>query len=344
MFGLDGLDQMRAFIRGQMPTPPIGHLTGLRPQQVGTGTAEFTIPASGWLTGSTGTIPCGVLAILADAALGCALQTELGPATPFTTSELSLTLLRPVHPGAGSLSAAGQLIHRGDAVGLTEAFVIEESSERLVAHLTSRLAIFPQLDPVPEPPENPPTVSGPSDFDNDPWRRPIQGEVLAEEVWGRLSGLEVLQSQAAGELALAPLSRLTGLAPIGAEEGSVRFAMPASEWLNSPARRLQGGAIAMLADAAMVGAVQTTAPAGTAIAPLDVKVNFLRPVEGDGSKLTAEGRVEHAGRRIAISRAEITDAEGRRVALATGSSMYLPGHPADLGDIELGRSEDDERD
>src|SRR5712691_2016019 len=127
MFGLDGLDQMRAFIRGQLPKPPIGHLTGLRPQQVGTGTAEFTIPASGWLAGSSGTIPCGVLAILADAALGCALQTELGPATPFTTSELSLTLLRPVHPGTASLSAAGQLIHRGDAVGLTEAFVIEES-------------------------------------------------------------------------------------------------------------------------------------------------------------------------------------------------------------------------
>jgi uncharacterized protein (TIGR00369 family) len=228
MFGLDGIERMRALARAQMPAPPIQRLTGLRPGQVGAGTAEFTMPASAWLAGPAGTISGGVLAILADAALGCALQTELGPATPFTTSELSLTLLRPVHPGTGSLSAAGQVIHRGDAVGLTEAFVIEESSERLVAHLTSRLAIFPQLDPVPEPPANPATIEAPSDLESDPWRRPTEGEVLDQEVWARLSGLEVLRAQAAGELPPAPLHRLTGLAPIAAEEGSASFEMPAS--------------------------------------------------------------------------------------------------------------------
>jgi uncharacterized protein (TIGR00369 family) len=344
MFGLDGIEQIRAFVRGQMPRAPSGRLTGHRPSQAGAGTAEFTMPASGWLAGPAGTIPGGVLAILADAALGCALQTELGPATPFTTSELSLTLLRPVHPGTGTLSAAGQVIHRGDAVGLTEAFVIEESSERLIAHLTSRLAIFPQLDPVPEPPANPATIEAPSDLESDPWRRPTEGEALNQAVWAQHSGLAVLRGQATGELPASPLQRLTGLAPTAAEEGSASFEMPASEWLNSPARRLQGGAIALLSDAALVGAVQTTAPAGTAIAPLDAKVNFLRPVAGDGRQLTAHGRVEHAGRRIAIAGAEITDADGKRVALATGSSMYLPGHPAGLGEIELGRSEGEQRD
>jgi uncharacterized protein (TIGR00369 family) len=335
---------MRSFTRGHMPAPPVSRLTGLQPGQVGAGTAEFTIPASAWLAGSAGTIPGGVLAIVADAALGCALQTELGPATPFTTSELSLTLLRPVHPGAGRLSAAAQLIHRGDAVGLTEAFVIEESSERLMAHLTSRLAIFPPLDPVPEPPAELAMIHPPTDLDTDPWRRPPQGEVLGQGVWARFSGLDVLRAQSAGELPPASLHYLTGLAPVAAEEGSATFTMPASEWLNSPAHRLQGGAIALLADAAMVGAVQTTAPAGTAIAPLDAKVNFLRPVAGDGRALSARGRVQHAGRRIAIAGAEITDGEGRRVALATGSSMYLPGHPADLGEIELGRSEGEDPD
>jgi uncharacterized protein (TIGR00369 family) len=333
---------MRAFMRGEMPQPPIGRLTGMVPGQIGAGTAEFMIPTSGWLAGSAGTIPGGVLAILADAALGCALQSKLDPATPFTTSELSLTLLRPVHPGSGSLSAAGQLIHRGDAVGLTEAFVIEESSERLVAHLTSRLAIFPQLDPIPEPPSDRVALDPPPDLDSDPWRRPVQGEVLDQAVWGRKSGLDVMRAQTAGELPRAPLHRLTGLSPLEAEEGSASFGMPASEWLNSPGRRLQGGAIAMLADAALVGAVQTTAAAGTAIAPLDVKVNFLRPVQSDGGQLTARGRVEHAGRRIAIATAELNDAEGNRVALATGSSMFLPGHPADLGEIELGRDEGDD--
>jgi uncharacterized protein (TIGR00369 family) len=328
---------LRAYTRGQMPQPPIGRLTGLVPGAIGSGTAEFRVPASGWLAGSPGTIPGGVLAILADAALGCALQSELPPATPYTTSELSWTLLRPVHPGPGDLSAAGQLIHRGEAVGLTEAFVLEESSERLVAHLTSRLAIFPQLDPIPDPPPDREPLEPPANLDSDPWRRPVQGQVLEQGAWDEMSGLEVLRGQAAGELPLAPLHRLTGLAPLGADEGSAEFGLPASEWLNSPARRLQGGAIAMLAEAALVGAVQTTAAAGTAIAPLDVKVNFLRPVQGDGRRLTARGQVEHAGRRIAIGTADLNDEEGNRIALATGSSMYLPGFPADLGEIELGR-------
>jgi uncharacterized protein (TIGR00369 family) len=342
MFGLDGLEQIRAFVGGQMLLPPIGRLTGLQPTAAGSGTAEFTLPASGWLAGPAGPIPGGVLTILADGALGCALQTKLGPATPFTTSELSITQLRPVHPRPGLLSASAQVIHRGDAVGLTEAFVIEEGSDRLIAHLTSRLAIFPQHDPVPEPPAERPLLYPPADLDSDPWRRPVQGEVLGQEVWAELSGREVLRRQAAGELPPAPLQMLTGLAPRRAEEGSASFELPASEWLNSPGRRLQGGAIAMIAEAALVGAVQTTAPAGTAIAPLDCKVNFLRPVPGDGRQLTATGRIEHAGRRIAIAGAEVIDEEGNRVALATGSSMYLPGHPADLGEIELGR-EDSER-
>ena len=118
--------------------------------------------------------------------------------------------------------------------------------------------------------------------------------------------------------------------------------LPASEWLNSPARRVQGGAIAMLADSALAGAIETVTPAGTAVATIDIKVNFLRPVEGDGRDLVAKGRVEHAGRTLAIANAELYDADERRVAIATGSSMFLPGHPAALGEIELGRDDEQE--
>ena len=112
--------------------------------------------------------------------------------------------------------------------------------------------------------------------------------------------------------------------------------MPATEWLNSPARRLQGGTIVMLADTAMMIAVLTTAPAGTAIAALDLKANFLRPVAGDGRDLTARAVVEHTGRTLAISRTRIENADGKPVMLATGTAMYLPGRPASLGaDTEL---------
>jgi acyl-coenzyme A thioesterase PaaI-like protein len=35
--------------------------------------------------------------------------------------------------------------------------------------------------------------------------------------------------------------------------------------------------------------------------------------------------VIHAGRRIAVANSEVTDADGRRIAVATGSAMLLPG-------------------
>ena len=88
----------------------------------------------------------------------------------------------------------------------------------------------------------------------------------------------------------------------------------------------------MLADAALQSAIQTTAPAGCAIASLDLKVNFLRPAPTDGRDLVGVGTVVHRGRSLVIANAEVVNAEGRRVALATGSTLLLPGHRASLDD------------
>jgi hypothetical protein len=45
-----------------------------------------------------------------------------------------------------------------------------------------------------------------------------------------------------------------------------------------------------------------------------------------------------------IATAEITNSEGKQVALATGSSMYLPGRPANLLGVELGSGSSDPED
>jgi uncharacterized protein (TIGR00369 family) len=85
----------------------------------------------------------------------------------------------------------------------------------------------------------------------------------------------------------------------------------------------------------MMSAATTTAPRGTAVAGLDLKVNFLRPVFADGSELVARAEVVHRGRTIAITSAEVTNSEGKRVAIATASAMYLQDRRASLGDEEL---------
>ncbi len=171
-----------------------------------------------------------------------------------------------------------------------------------------------------------------------PLRRPVRGEPLPQEVFTERSGLEILRAAIGGELPAPPLHHLTGMRPTFAEEGRVEWELPCSRWLASPAGSVQGGFTAMLAEAALTGAIFTTAPPGTAIATLDLKVNYLRPVFPDDGVLLASARLIHRGRSIAVASAEL-DKDEKRVALATGSAMYLPGRPADLTGVELPAAE-----
>ncbi len=339
LIALPGRERLQGWRRRTSPPPPLSHLTGAVPVRFSDGTADAEMPASGWLASSTGVISGGVLAIVADIAFGCSIETQLPAATTYTTAELSMSFLRPARPGT-ALTAHGQAIHVGRSVALSEVFVLDRDSERLIAHGTSRISVFPPLDDPPEAPLEPPPFE-PRDYGSpDPFQRPPPETTIPQRVWSELPGAEILARQLADELPAPPLHHLTGLRLTDVGDGAATFVLPATEWLASPARRLQGGAIAMLADFAMLAAAETKAAAGVAIAGLDLKANFLRPVAPDGADLTASAEVIHSGRTIAITRAEVTNAEGKPVLLATGSSMYLPGRPASLGEVELGPAND----
>jgi uncharacterized protein (TIGR00369 family) len=335
LLALSGRERLESWRRGHFVPPPLYHLTGARPTNFGDGTADAEMPASGWLLNSAGLIGGGTLAILADIAFGCSIETKLPPATPYTTAEISLSFLRPARPD-GMLTAHGQAIHVGRSVALSEAFVLDDAGESLIAHGTSRCAVLDPVEAPPPPPADAPPGELPSYETPDPFERPPPDGVLSQEVWEELGGGEILARQLAGDLPPPPIHHLTGIAPTSFGGGWAEVRMPSSEWLASPLRLLQGGTVAMLADTAIMIAVQSTVPAGTAAAGLDLKINYLRPAPPDGRELTARGEVVHAGRTIAIARCEVTNADGKEVALATGSSMYLHGRPARLGEIELG--------
>ena len=338
IIALTGRERLEGWRRGFGVPPPLFHLTGARPVAFSDGTADAEMPASPWLASSTGLLTGGTLAILADIAFGCSVETQLPAATPYTTAEMSLSFLRPATPGA-TLVASGQAIHVGRSVALSEAFMLERESERLIAHGTSRITVFPQIQDPPEPPENPRPHEPPLYEVPDPHLRPPPDGVIGQEVWDELPGLEVLHRQMAGELPPPAIHHLTGIHPTDVGDGVATLVMPASEWLASPTRLLQGGTVAMLADFAMLAAVETTRGPGVAFAGLDLKVNFLRPAPPDGRDLVARAEVVHRGRTIAITRAEVANADGKPMALATGSSMYLPGRPAVLGEMELSGGE-----
>jgi uncharacterized protein (TIGR00369 family) len=330
--------------------PPIRYLFGLGLTAVEPGGVTFTMPVTDWLLFPQGVVSGATLGILVDAPLGCTVQTALPPATPFTTAEISLRFLRTVVPQSGTLTAKGRLIHAGKTTGVSLVEVTDEAG-RLVAVTSTRCAILPRVqvpwEVVEQALKNPPHIREPDWPSPHPYERPVAGEVLSQETWDGTDGLGVLQSLITGDLPAPPMAHFCGITPVDARAGTTTWKMPASGWLCAPIQeRLYGGAIAMLAGTAIDGTVQTTLPAGTAFGPVDLKVYFLRPVAPDGRHLVARGTVIHRGRSIAIGTSEVFDADGKKVAVATGSSVILPGRPAtvttELTLPDLARSEDDQ--
>lgn len=314
-----GLDVLRSLLPGGLtPAAPIARLTGRRLDSAAVGEAVYSLPKSDWYLSSTGAMHPGMLAFLADAALTGAVQATLPPRVLCTTAELSMTFLTQVHRGGDRVVATGRAIHVGDGMGLAEVFI--RDGDELVAHGTSRVVV---LRPIPEsrdlgdiptaPPVEEPAATP------DPWQRSVaEGVPTGEDLSGR-AGLEILREVVDGTRPRPPVDRLLGLRVTEADQGRVIFAQAAHGWLTTEQGKVYGGATAFLAMSAASAAVQTVADASVAPAALDLKVNFLRPVDPDGQTMTATGTVLHEGRELVIATSEVTH-QGRTVALATGTT------------------------
>ncbi len=317
LLSLPGIEQLRHQLAGLSPEPPLARLTGLRLESVGPGQARFSMPLTGWLPAADGRIPPGPLAIPADAAMACAIMSELPAGTPFTTSELTLRVLQEVRP-EGVLQAHGRVIAAGPPAALAEVELRDDDGV-LVAHASSLCVTLPRMTSPPGPGSA--RAEHPAESP-DPWERPAPAPPSPHEAEADRSGLDALQSRITGDSDPAPLERFFGLRPWRAGEGEVEYCLRASPWFCAPPPgRLQGGVTITLAEAAMFDALRTLVPAELAVRPVELKINLLRPLASDGRPARAVGRVVHSGRRIAVAGAEVSDADGRAIAVATGSAL-----------------------
>jgi uncharacterized protein (TIGR00369 family) len=290
--------------------------------EYGVGSATFRLPSTGWLHSPAGPIPGGVSAFASDGALATAIATVLRPRRLPTTSDLTLNFIRPPAGDAEAIIVHGQLVHEGASQALAQA-TVEDSSGHLLARASTRCVMLDIPGPLPEPPEEP--VPAPGYDGPHPFKRPAEGEVLAQETWDTVPGIDMLRGWAAGSVPRSPLSNLMGAQVEEVEAGTLVCSMPASAWYCGMGGTLYGGALTMLADYAVLGAVQSLQPPGTTWATLDLNVRFLRPLRPGGGRLRARATVIHLGRRLAIAHVEIADAENRPAALADASVILLPG-------------------
>jgi uncharacterized protein (TIGR00369 family) len=110
---------------------------------------------------------------------------------------------------------------------------------------------------------------------------------------------------------------------VKAERGRAVFRMPVLDLHKQIHRVVHGGVLAMLADTAGGFAAFLAAPSGARVVTIEMKINFLEPVEH--GEIKADARVLRQGRTTSVVDCDVTDQDGRLVSKALMTfSILLP--------------------
>lgn len=109
---------------------PISQLVGLQVEPGPVGEAVVRLQVSSKMHNPMGAVHGGVIALLADAAMGIAFGRTLADPSAFATIEMKVSYLRPVKESL--LTATAKLVTRGLRIGFVEC-VITDARQKEVA-------------------------------------------------------------------------------------------------------------------------------------------------------------------------------------------------------------------
>jgi uncharacterized protein (TIGR00369 family) len=139
---LSGLDFLRAWIAGSLPSAPIGELIGMRLVDVSEGSATFVCVPNESHYNPIGTVHGGLVCTLLDSALGCAVHSTLPQGQGYTSLEIKVNYLRPVRSDSGELTCVGTVTKPGSRVAFAEGIVTDRAG-KVIATASSTLLVFP---------------------------------------------------------------------------------------------------------------------------------------------------------------------------------------------------------
>lgn len=140
----------------------------------------------------------------------------------------------------------------------------------------------------------------------------------------RMTGLDFLRAIRDGELPPAPISSPMLMRLEEVNEGRVAFSCEPDRSLYNPIGSVHGGVMCTILDSALGCAAHSTLPAGIGYTSIEIKVNYLRPVQIAAGVLTAIGTVTKRGKRVIFAEGEVLDAAGNVVATASSSLLVFP--------------------
>jgi uncharacterized protein (TIGR00369 family) len=140
--GLGGLEQLDAIRTGAVPPPPIAVTMGFEIVDATEGRAVFAVQPDEYHYNPIGAVHGGLAATLLDSAMGCAVQTTLGPGVGYTTLELKVNYVRAMTRDTGRVVCEATVVHRGGTIATAEGRVIAEETGNLLAHGTTTCLVF----------------------------------------------------------------------------------------------------------------------------------------------------------------------------------------------------------
>lgn len=141
--GRTGLALLQAIASGGVPQPPISASLGFKLVFAEEGLARFQGEPAEYLYNPMAAVHGGWACTLLDSAMGSAVMTILDETMAYTTSDLSIHLVRAITMRTGPVIAEGRLVHRGRRVSTAEGR-LTDANGKLLAHGTTTCVIFPR--------------------------------------------------------------------------------------------------------------------------------------------------------------------------------------------------------
>lgn len=139
-YSVGGLDRLRRLKDGA-GAAPMGVLLDMRIVEIDDGIVVFQgIPNPEHLN-PQGTVHGGWAATILDSALGCAVETKLGPQRSYGTIELKVNYVRALTPETGLVTCRAEVVHAGRQIATSEGRLVDQNG-KLYAHGSCTCMIY----------------------------------------------------------------------------------------------------------------------------------------------------------------------------------------------------------
>src|SRR5262249_53112771 len=133
---MTGLEFVQGLVDGTLPLNTMAKTVGYDVVEVTSGRVVITCEPNDTHLNPAGTVHGGLPTILLDSAMGLAIRSTQEKGVGSTTLEFKISLVRPITPQTGLITAEGVVLNCGRRVGTAEGRITDRQG-RLLAHGTT---------------------------------------------------------------------------------------------------------------------------------------------------------------------------------------------------------------